>query len=150
MGIMSPVTGRIFDKIGARGLTISGIAILLTMTYLMSRLDASTSFTYLAILNAVRMFGLSMVLMPTTTAGLNQLPPELIPHGTAMNNTMRQVAGSIGTGVLFTVMAATALNPKHYGVAGLIHGVDVAFLTATFFCVLALILSLFIRKRAYR
>jgi predicted MFS family arabinose efflux permease len=146
MGIMSPVTGRIFDKIGARGLTITGLCILLVMTLLMSRMDQHTTFTYLAVINAIRMFALSMVLMPTTTAGLNQLPARLIPHGTAMNNTMRQVAGSIGTAILFTVMASATLNPARFGVAGMIHGVDIAFLTASVFCLAALILSFFVRR----
>lgn len=149
MGVMSLITGRIFDRVGARGLTISGVCTLLAMTLLMSHLSASASFTYLAVINAVRMFGLSMVLMPTTTAGLNELPPHLIPHGTAMNNTMRQVAGSIGTAVLFTVMAATALDPKRFGVSGMIHGVDIAFLTASILCLAALILSFFVKKPSY-
>ncbi|MCL1631719.1 DHA2 family efflux MFS transporter permease subunit [Sporolactobacillus sp. CPB3-1] len=149
MGVMSPITGRIFDKIGARGLSITGISILLAMTLLMSRLSASTSFTYLATVNAVRMMGLSMVLMPTTTAGLNQLPHHLIPHGTAMNNTMRQVAGSIGTALLFTVMASSVQNPQKYGIAGLIHGVDIAFLTASVLCLGALILTFFVKKPNY-
>ncbi|RYL94404.1 DHA2 family efflux MFS transporter permease subunit [Sporolactobacillus sp. THM7-4] len=150
MGIMSPITGRIFDKVGARGLSITGILILFLMTVLMSRLDKSTSFTYLAIINALRMFGLSMVMMPSTTAGLNQLPSKLIPHGTAMNNTMRQVAGSIGTAILFTIMANTSLDPKKYGAEGLIHGVDIAFLTASVLCAAALALSFFIRKPGLR
>lgn len=148
MGIMSPVTGRIFDKVGARGLTITGIMLIFFMTLLMSRLDRSATFAYLAVINAVRMFGLSMVMMPSTTAGLNQLPGDLIPHGTAMNNTMRQVAGSIGTAILFSVMTTTALDPKKYGVSGLIHGVDLAFLTAAFLCAIALILSFFVRRPA--
>src|SRR5690625_7766197 len=45
------------------------------------------------------MLGTAMVLMPVTTAALNELPRSLIPHGTAMNNTMRQVAASMGTAV---------------------------------------------------
>ncbi|WP_139691892.1 DHA2 family efflux MFS transporter permease subunit [Sporolactobacillus terrae] len=146
MGVMSPITGRIFDRIGARGLSITGVSILLLMTLLLARVDAETSFAYLAIVNAVRMMGLSMVLMPTTTAGLNQLPHHLIPHGTAMNNTMRQVAGSIGTAILFTVMASTALDPKKFGVNGLIHGIDIAFTVATLLCGVALILTLFVKK----
>ncbi|GAY78937.1 multidrug resistance protein [Sporolactobacillus inulinus] len=119
---------------------------MLLMTLLLARVDAETSFAYLAIVNAVRMMGLSMVLMPTTTAGLNQLPHHLIPHGTAMNNTMRQVAGSIGTAILFTVMASTALDPKKFGVNGLIHGIDIAFTVATLLCGVALILTFFVKK----
>jgi hypothetical protein len=52
-----------------------------------------------------RMFGMSMLMMPIMTEGLNQLPPHLHSHGTAMANTMRQVAGSLGTAFLVTVMS---------------------------------------------
>ncbi|ADF39005.1 multidrug resistance protein [Priestia megaterium DSM 319] len=37
------------------------------------------------------------------TAGMNQLPQHLISHGTALSNTIRQVAGSIGTAILVTI-----------------------------------------------
>lgn len=36
-----------------------------------------------------------MVMMPVQTNGLNQLDTELHPHGSAIINTMQQVAGSI-------------------------------------------------------
>jgi len=46
----------------------------------------------------------ALIMMPTITAGMNQLPQHLISHGTALSNTMRQVAGSIGTAILVTIM----------------------------------------------
>src|SRR5690606_8241371 len=51
------------------------------------------------------MFGLSMVSMPVQTNGLNQLPVNMYPHGTAMNNTLNQVAGAIGTAFLITILS---------------------------------------------
>ncbi len=42
--------------------------------------------------------------MPIVTECINQLPQHLISHGTALNNTIRQVAGSIGTAILVTIM----------------------------------------------
>src|SRR5699024_8316639 len=71
---------------------------------------------------------IAMVMMPMTTLALNQLPNELIPHGTAMNNTFRQMAGSIGTAVLVTIMATSAIPNE--SVSGLIHGVNVSFIVA--------------------
>ena len=143
MGIMSPITGRIFDKIGARWLVITGLSIVTVTSFLFTDLTAHTSLTYLTIVFAIRMFGIAMVMMPATTAGLNQLPNRLIPHGTAMNNTMRQIAASIGTAVLITVMTATAIyngNPN-----GIVHGVNVAFYVITGLTVIGLGLSFFIK-----
>ena len=146
MGLMSPITGRIFDKIGARWLVIIGLSIVTVTTLFFTQLTATTSFTYLAVVFAIRMFGLSMVTMPATTAGLNQLPNHLIPHGTAMNNTMRQVAASIGTAMLITVMTGAALETGQAAdPSDLIRGVNVAFYVTTALTVIALALSFYIK-----
>src|SRR5699024_1401446 len=145
MGVMSPVTGRIFDRFGASALAISGFALLTITSVMLARLTVDTGFWYIAIVNAVRMFGTAMVMMPVTTAALNQLSPRMIPHGAAVNNTMRQVAASVGTGVLVTVMTAAARDPEEYGAAGAIHGVNVAFLVAAGIAAVGLIGSCFLR-----
>ncbi|WP_236691354.1 MFS transporter [Virgibacillus pantothenticus] len=111
MGIMSPINGRIFDRFGARYLVITGLFLLTVTSLLYTNLSSDTSFIYLTIVFAIRMFGISMVMMPSTTAGLNQLSYRLIPHGSAMTNTMRQVAASIGTALLITIMTVTDLDP---------------------------------------
>ncbi|WP_051299508.1 MDR family MFS transporter [Arthrobacter castelli] len=146
MGLMSPVTGRIFDKFGAKWLAMTGFTLLTGSTFMFSMLTVETSFTYLAVVNAVRMFGVSMVIMPVTTAALNQLPQRLIPHGTALNNTMRQVAASIGTAVLVTVMTGAARDPEEYGAAGLVHGANVSFFVAGSLGVVGLVATFFIRE----
>lgn len=144
MGIANPITGKLFDKFGARYLTITGLSILTITTFMFTNLDDQTTFLYLAVVNAVRMIGIAMVMMPVTTAGLNQLPADLIPHGTAMNNTMRQVAGAVGTALLVTVMSNSAIPNE--GVNGLIHGVNVSFIVAGIFAIIGLVLSFFIKK----
>ena len=146
MGFMSPITGRIFDKIGARLLAITGLSIMTITTFLFTNLSTETSLVYLTVVFAIRMFGISMVMMPVTTAGLNQLPLRLIAHGTAMNNTMRQVAASIGSAILVTVMTNAALNAGENATAmEQIHGVNVAFLVATGLSLIGLVLAFFIK-----
>jgi EmrB/QacA subfamily drug resistance transporter len=145
MGLMSPVTGRIFDRFGARVLAVLGFALLSAMSLLLARLSVDTSFWYIAIVNAVRMLGTAMVIMPVTTAALNQLPQRLIPHGSAVNNTMRQIAASVGTAVLVTVMTMTALDPSTHGAAGAIHGVNVAFVVSAAIAAVGMVGALFLR-----
>src|SRR5699024_5198325 len=145
MGLMSPLTGRIFDKFGARLLAITGFTLVTLTTFMLARLTVDTSFTYLASVNAVRMLGTAMMIMPVTTAALNQLPQRMIPHGTAVNNTMRQIAASVGTAVLVTVMTGAARDPEEYGAAGLVHGANVAFVVAGLLGVVGIIGSFFIR-----
>ncbi len=145
MGLMSPVTGRIFDRFGAKWLAVIGFGLLSASTFMLTVLTPTTSFAYLAVFNAIRMFGTAMVIMPVTTAALNQLPQRMIPHGTALNNTMRQVAASVGTAVLVTVMTGTALDPTVHGNDGLVHGVNIAFIVAGAVALIGFIGAFFIR-----
>ncbi|ELK48435.1 DHA2 family efflux MFS transporter permease subunit [Halobacillus sp. ACCC02827] len=155
MGIMSPITGRIFDKIGARWLAITGLTIIASMTYVFSNLTADTSYSFIVTIYAIRMMGVAMVMMPVSTAGLNQLSKEWIPHGTAMNNTLRTIAGSIGTALLVTVMTNASKDytpsageqPQNIMSNALIHGIDVAFLVATIIAIVGLLLSFFIKGK---
>jgi EmrB/QacA subfamily drug resistance transporter len=171
MAIMSPITGRLFDKFGGRVLAVSGLAITVVTTYFFSQLTLTTTYTYLMILNAVRMFGMSMVMMPVSTNGLNQLPRRFYPHGTAMNNTLNQVSGAIGTALLVTVMSTrtethateiakdlmknatgqpTAADPtaiqQQVQMEAMLGGINDAFFIATFIAALAFILAFFIRR----
>lgn len=145
MGIMNPVTGSLFDKFGAKWLLRAGFAILTVTTFMFANLSEDTTFTYLAILNAVRMLGIAIVMMPSTTLSLNQLPTKLISHGTAMNNTFRQISGAVGTAVLVTITVTAATGDGT--IAGEIHGVNIAFLVAGFFAAIGLLLSFGINNK---
>ncbi len=148
MGFASPIIGRIFDRVGARWLLIIGMFIMATTTLLFTNLTENTSLFYLTVAFAVRMIGIAMVMMPSTTAGLNILPIHLISHGTAMINTMRQVSASIGTAMFITIMTVTALEPSSANdLSALIHGVNISFYVMTGVTFVGLILTLFINEK---
>ncbi|WNQ13826.1 DHA2 family efflux MFS transporter permease subunit [Paenibacillus aurantius] len=105
MGVMSPVTGALMDKVGARPLAIIGLTITAVTTWELSKLGPDTTYHSLMLLYTLRMFGMSFIAMTIMTAGLNQIPRELVSHATAASNTARQVAASLGTALLVTVMS---------------------------------------------
>ncbi|MDN4071482.1 DHA2 family efflux MFS transporter permease subunit [Fictibacillus terranigra] len=113
MGIMSPISGALFDRIGARPLAIIGLIITVITTWAFSRLSTDTTYGHILLLYVSRMFGMSFLMMTVMTAGMNQLPRHLNSHGTATSNTMRQVAGSLGTAFLVTVFS----NRQEYHMA---------------------------------
>lgn len=148
MGVMSPVTGKLFDRYGAKGLVVTGMVITSISTLAFTRLSPDTSFMYMMILYSIRMFGLSMVLMPATTAGLNALPRRLLSHGAAMSNTMRQVAASVGTALIVTVMTNVAETAAQSNATAhpLIYGTNVAFFVLTVLSVFGLALAVLLRN----
>jgi EmrB/QacA subfamily drug resistance transporter len=105
MGVMSPISGALFDRIGARPLAVVGLIITTITTYEFSKLTSDTPYSHIMGMYTMRMFGMSLLMMSVQTAGLNQLPRRLGSHGTAMSNTMRQISGSIGTALLVTIMS---------------------------------------------
>lgn len=144
-GIMNPITGRLFDKYGARYLAITGLSLIVVTTFMFGFLTPDTSFMYISMVHAVRMMGVAMAMMPVTTAGLNMLPNDLIAHGTAVNNTLRQVSGAIGTALPITIMT-TATIPNQ-GVQGMIHGVNISFIAIGVVSIVGLILAFFVNDR---
>ncbi len=142
MAVMSPISGRLFDKFGPRVLAIPGLIIVTIFTLPMATMDENTSIFYLAFVYTVRMIGLSLVNMPINTWGINALENRVIAHGTAIANTFRQVAGSLGTAVLITVMSivvASSIDPA--SIPAQIHGINMAYLGAAAMMFIALVLT---------
>ncbi len=148
MGVMSPITGNLFDRFGPRGIAITGLAIMTGFSFFFVFIDETWIFSHLCIIYTVRMFGMSMVNMPLTTWGLNSLDNNMIAHGSAINNTARQVAGSIGTAILITIMAmVTALNQSAGELEATLRGMHAAYGVAASLGVIALIMAvLFVKK----
>lgn len=165
MGIMSPITGKLFDKYGAKWLAIIGLAITILTTYALTRLHTDTSFSYVIWVYTIRMFGISLLMMPIFTAGLNDLGLSLNKYGTAMVNTLRMVAGAVGMAFFVsimtnngkshveTIMSQNQISPTdkiHMALAikqGTVMGIDDAFMIATYLTVAAFILAFFIKTR---
>lgn len=167
MGIMSPITGKLFDKYGPKALALTGLTITVFTTFLLSRLGFDDGYYYIMAVYTARMFGMSMVMMPIMTNGLNQLPMESNPHGTAINNTLQQVSGAIGSAILLTIttkhtqakmteLQSTATIPSDPTEASqmmfqiaqeaTLSGINHTFFLSTVIAALALLLTFFVKR----
>lgn len=101
--LLSPVSGRLLDKFGVKPIAIIGLLFTIPAIWGVTHLTETTSYTYLVFRTIVLRIGLSFLTMPLNTAGLNALPKQLNAHGSAVTNTVRQVAGAIGTALVVTI-----------------------------------------------
>ena len=176
MGVLGPVAGKLLDTIGLKPLALFGIAVMTYGTYELTKLNMDTSYLHIMSIYVIRSIGMAFVMMPLITAAINALPPRLISHGNAFLNTMRQLAGSIGTAILVTVMTTQSTNhlnafateldktnpviQDHVREQGAlqvilayvnklasIEGINDAFWIATALSVLAFVLSLFLKGK---
>ncbi len=148
MGIMNPITGKLFDKFGARYLALTGLTILTLGTFGLSFLSVSTPIIYIISIYAIRMLGISMLLMPLSTSALNSLHKKLYAHGNAANNTLRQVAGSIGTSLIVTLMSKSTISSGYTDpVKAQVYGMNVSFACTAALTLLGLIIAFFVIKK---
>lgn len=158
---MSPVTGKMYDRFGAKPLFIIGLIFIIPSMWVVTDLTETTTFVYLMIRTIFLRIGLSFITMPLNTASLNALPKELVTHGTAVNNTLRQIAGAIGTAVVITVFtvqttshAETLMQETPNATADIIRklasilGSSDAYYFMTILAVVALILTFFVPSKA--
>lgn len=162
MGVLSPITGRLFDKIGARRLAVTGMFLLTAGTIPFAFITTTTPMIYIIVLYAVRMAGIAMTMMPVTTSGMNSLPFDKMGHGTAVNNTLRQVASSVGTAILVSVLTNVTKNQmpgkhlltteplayKNQALDATVAGYHATFWIAIAFSALGLLIAFFVSTRA--
>lgn len=96
--------GKLLDRLGARPVALSGTIILLFGTIMMSLIDTDTWIWWISIWQFVRQIGMGFIIMPITTWSLNCLEPSEVSAGSAVTNTVRQIAGAVGAPVLVILM----------------------------------------------
>ena len=143
MGAMGPVAGRLFDKHGPRVLAIIGTGVLALTTATFMFMGPGMGLITLTVIYTVRLFSLSLVNMPISTWGMNALPDKLMNHGTSVQNTFRQVAGSLGTAVIVSAstVATNMVSGSTDAVTAGVFGIHAAFAVATALCVLGFVLT---------
>ncbi|MET3810016.1 DHA2 family efflux MFS transporter permease subunit [Arthrobacter sp. UYEF3] len=140
MGLLGPVIGRLFDRVGPLPLTLTGSSLMVLSLWQLSRLDAQTPVGWIIALHVGLSLGLALLFTPAFTTGLNPLPPHLYSHGSAIMSTLQQVAGAAGTALLVSIFAVVSAG------AGIVAGMHAAFLTAAAIALAAVVLSMLMRK----
>jgi EmrB/QacA subfamily drug resistance transporter len=103
-GVMMPVVGFLYDRVGPKALSVSGLLFLSLMTYLLHHLNLNTPTTTIVTWMVLRGLGMSFANMPAQTAALAVIPTELVGRASAITNIISRVSGSFGIAVLTSIM----------------------------------------------
>jgi DHA2 family lincomycin resistance protein-like MFS transporter len=145
MGLLGPVVGRLYDRIGARPLVVPGAVVLALALWAFTTLGASSPLWMIIGMHVVLVVGLSLMLTPLITDALGRLPGDLDSHGSAILATLQQVAGAAGTALFITVMSLASADAA---TGTDVAGARAAFLCAAVIATVALPLTLLISRRA--
>ncbi|AJG98252.1 MFS transporter [Clostridium beijerinckii] len=109
MAILMPISGGLFDRIGAKPLVIPGLIILGISSYEFAEImNTSSSKEAIILVTCIRSVGMGLAMMPISTVGMNAVKVELMAGASALNNTIRQVAGSLSVTIVSTLIQSRA------------------------------------------
>jgi EmrB/QacA subfamily drug resistance transporter len=104
MAALMPLSGRLYDRVGARWPGAVGILLLALGTYLMHAVTPQTARLDIILWNAVRSLGIGLSMMPIMTGSMAAIPMHRVGQASAVNNLVQRVSGALGLAVLTSVL----------------------------------------------
>lgn len=140
-GMLAPVMGAKYSKVGVRLLLIPGFIIMcLAMCFLVF---VETTFTTALIGYIFFMTGAAFCQVPSQTNALNALPQQYNADGTAILSTLQQTAGASGTALASVMLSYGAKKAYNAGIDNIyIYGANYGFMLCLGFVLIGLFAAL--------
>lgn len=139
-GLMMPISGKLYDKFGAKRIILPGMVMLVWATWLLSKITPEISLDYIMWLMVFRGLAMGICIMPITTEGMNAVPQEKITEASSLSNAVRQISASLSVTILTTLMSnfqveryarlAEEVNPFNAPMMGAISQLQGTFISA--------------------
>jgi Na+/melibiose symporter-like transporter len=94
------------QRLGAKLAVAGGLAIVAVGMEILSRADIDSGYSLVATALVVLGFGMGVAMTPATEAIMGALPKEKAGAGSAMNDVLREVGGTLGVAVLGSLLAS--------------------------------------------
>lgn len=149
LSILNPLTGSLADKIGFKPTMLVGMIMIVAGWIITLFMVNQQKLGWMIFSAMIIEGGNAFVMMPAVTLGANSLPDELVPHGTAVITTVRQIFGSLGVAIATIVLTTATASGLHRGMqsmAAAIHGYHLVFIMMVVIELIGLVLALMIKN----
>jgi len=131
--------GRLADKFGSRILALTGIVFVIIGSVGMAFWGLNTAIAILVIIYCTRYIGLMLANTPINLWSISSLSTDELNHGNALSNTMRQIASTLGTVIMVTIMSLiTNLNFHNDTIQNQLTGIHATFYASVIIAAIAL------------
>ncbi len=149
--IVSMLSGRVYDRIGARVPALAGFALSCISCIALLFCQASSPLPYVIVCHILLMIGIPLAMSPCQTHALSSLPHNLSTDGSATINTLQQVMGAIATAIATYLVATGSGISEANGAQASVAFTDGAhwgFAFALVLAVISLALSFGFKKKS--
>lgn len=149
-GLFMPIGGKLFDKFGARVVSIVGIAFIAAGLFYMSQIQADSGAGYVIIATMLMGVGMGLSMMPVNTHILKVAPRNLVGRVTPLVSAAQQVVVSFAVAGLASYMGTRTEDhmASNQGdlAASLVSAFGDTFLVAGIIAVAGALLAFLLRK----
>lgn len=150
MGILLPISGKLYDRFGLRPLVIIGFLLMILTSLMLSNLELETASWLIGSIYTIGMISIGMICMPVLTNILNLLNQEDVAHGIAMNSIVFQTIGVLTSSVVVTIVTNrtefhAATEPSLIDAA--VAGTNDIFLYSIIVMIIGLIAGLLVKNK---
>ncbi|MFV0451152.1 MAG: MDR family MFS transporter [Propioniciclava sp.] len=149
MGLLGPVVGRLYDRVGPRTLVSPAAVVVLGAFVFLGTLTEATPWWLIVAGHMTMSVGFAFIFTPLFTVALGSLPRDLYSYGSATLGTVQQIGGATGTAVfvtIFSMMADSSLGAGASEGHAVLVGSHGAFLGAAAVWSAAVVASFFLRR----
>jgi predicted MFS family arabinose efflux permease len=106
MSVLMPISGRLYDRIGARWPGAAGLLLVALGTYLLHGIAPQTPRSAIILVSSIRNVGIGLAMMPIMTGAMAMVRADRVGQASAVNNIIQRVSSALGLAVLTSVLTA--------------------------------------------
>jgi EmrB/QacA subfamily drug resistance transporter len=141
MAIVAPISGQLSDRIGARVLSVCGMAVLALGLWLLSRLTLQSTTSEVTLALAVVGFGTGAFIAPNSSALMGAAPKHRQGIAAGVLASARNVGMVLGVGLAGAVYTTVQAQNAEAGATAIVLGVTASFAVAIGLAVLGIFTS---------
>jgi EmrB/QacA subfamily drug resistance transporter len=105
--IGGPVSAKLADRFGTRRVVSVGLSVVAAALFLLSGADTDSGYSLVAVSLVLLGFGMGATMAPATESIMSSVPLNHAGVGSAMNDTVRMVGGTLGVAILGSLLSSS-------------------------------------------
>src|SRR5215210_4692441 len=102
-----PLSAKLAERFGTRNVVAVGLSVVAAALFMFTAADTDSGYSLIAASLVLLGFGMGATMAPATESIMSSVPPNHAGVGSAMNDTVRMVGGTLGVAILGSLLSSS-------------------------------------------